>query len=139
MLPRQWEKSERPQLAKLMSHFDELPRRDRNHEIEDKAIAAFQMRINESNAFFLQITDRKDYGTDCQIEVKADGRATNARVHVQLKGTERALTVMAIRAGVLGRMATLACSHFEHVISLGFSTLGFDLCINAFLRRHNDK
>ncbi|MGC5802687.1 tetratricopeptide repeat protein [Ralstonia pseudosolanacearum] len=74
-----------------MSHFDELPRRDRNHEIEDKAIAAFQMRINESNAFFLQVTDRKDYGTDCQIEVKADGRATNARVHVQLKGTGRAL------------------------------------------------
>lgn len=74
-----------------MSHFDELPRRDRNHEIEDKAITAFQMRMNESNAFFLQVTDRKDYGTDCQIEVKADGRATNARVHVQLKGTERAL------------------------------------------------
>lgn len=49
------------------------------------------------------------------------------------------ITVMAIRAGVLGRMATLACSHFEHVISLGFSTLGFDLCINAFLRCHNDK
>jgi len=74
-----------------MSHFDELPRRDRNHEIEDKAIAAFQMRLNESGAFILQATDRKDYGTDCQIEVMADGRATNARVHVQLKGTESAL------------------------------------------------
>ncbi|WP_238812820.1 DUF4365 domain-containing protein [Paraburkholderia sp. SG-MS1] len=74
-----------------MSHFDELPRRVRNHEIEDKAIAAFQMRLNESGAFILQATDRKDYGTDCQIEVMADGRATNARVHVQLKGTESAL------------------------------------------------
>jgi len=74
-----------------MSHFDELPRRDRNHEIEDKAIAAFQMRLNESSAFILQATDRKDYGTDCQIEVMADGCATNARVHVQLKGTESTL------------------------------------------------
>jgi len=85
------EKTERPQQARLMSHFDELPRRDRNHEIEDKAIAAFQMRLNESGAFILQATDRKDYGTDGQIEVMADGRATNARVHVQLKGTESAL------------------------------------------------
>jgi hypothetical protein len=74
-----------------MSHFDELPRRDRNHEIEDAAIAAFQARLTESCAFFLQAPDRKDYGTDCQIEVSADGQATNARVHVQLKGTESAL------------------------------------------------
>ncbi|WP_442807620.1 DUF4365 domain-containing protein [Trinickia soli] len=74
-----------------MSHFDELPRRDGNHEIEDEAIAAFQMRLTESGAFIPQAQDRKDYGTDCQIEVVADGHATNARVHVQLKGTESAL------------------------------------------------
>ncbi len=74
-----------------MSHFDELPHRDRNHEIEDAAIAAFQMRLTESGVFILQAPDRKDYGTDCQIEVMADGQATNARVHVQLKGTESAL------------------------------------------------
>lgn len=85
------ETTERAQQARLMSHFDELPRRDRNHEIEDKAIAAFQMRLTESDAFILQAPDRKDYGTDCQIEVMADGLATNARVHVQLKGTESAL------------------------------------------------
>lgn len=75
----------------FMSHFDELPGRDRNHEIEDKAIAAFQMRLNEIGAFILQASDRKDYGTDCQIEVMAHGCATNTRVHVQLKGTESAL------------------------------------------------
>jgi hypothetical protein len=74
-----------------MSHFDELPRRDRNHEIEDEAAAAFQKRLTESGAFILQVSDRKDYGTDCQIEVMADGQATNVRVHVQLKGTERPL------------------------------------------------
>ena len=74
-----------------MSHFDELPRRDRNHELEDEAKAAFEMRLSESGAFILQAPDRKDYGTDCQIEAMADGQATNARVHVQLKGTESAL------------------------------------------------
>jgi hypothetical protein len=74
-----------------MSHFDELPRRDRNHEIEDMAVPAFQMRLNESRVFILQATDRKDYGTDCQIEVTAEGHATNTRVHVQLKGTESTL------------------------------------------------
>ncbi|CAD6562901.1 hypothetical protein LMG24235_08143 [Paraburkholderia sabiae] len=74
-----------------MNHFDELPRRHRNHAIEDKAITAFQARLEESGAFILQGTDRKDYGTDCQIEASANGCATNARVHVQLKGTERAL------------------------------------------------
>lgn len=85
------ETTERPHQAKLLSHLDELPRRDRNHEIEDEAIAAFHMRLTESGAFILQAPDRKDYGTDCQIEVMADGQATNARVHVQLKGTESTL------------------------------------------------
>lgn len=85
------ELTERLQQARHMSHFDELPGRDRNHEIEDKAIAAFQTRLTESGAFVLQASDRKDYGTDCQIEVAANGRATNVRVPVQLKGTESAL------------------------------------------------
>lgn len=74
-----------------MSHFDDLPRRDRNHEIEEEAIVAFQRLLSESRVFILQGSDRKDYGTDCQIEVVDDGRATNVRVQVQLKGSERAL------------------------------------------------
>ncbi|MGY4346067.1 hypothetical protein ACVWXM_002534 [Bradyrhizobium sp. GM7.3] len=74
-----------------MSHFDDFPRRDRNHEIEEEAIVAFQRRLSESRVFILQGADRKDYGTDCQIEVVDDDRATNVRVPVQLKGTERAL------------------------------------------------
>ena len=74
-----------------MSHFDDLPRRDQSHDIEEEAIIAFQRRLSESRAFILQGSDRKDYGTDCQIEVIDDGRATNVRLHVQLKGTERAL------------------------------------------------
>ncbi len=74
-----------------MSHFDDLPKRDRNHVIEEEATTASQKRLLESGAFILQSVDRKDYGTDCQIEVVNEERATNVRVHVQLKGTERAL------------------------------------------------
>jgi len=74
-----------------MSHFDDLPRRDSSHDTEEAAISAFQTRLSESRAFILQGADRKDYGTDYQIEAINDGRATNVRVHVQLKGTERAL------------------------------------------------
>ena len=75
-----------------MNAFDDLPHRDRNHELEDKAFAAFQKRLTESGCFILQTSDRMDYGTDCQLEVAADGQATNARVHVQLKGTSRDLS-----------------------------------------------
>ncbi len=73
-----------------MNHFDDLPRRDQNHEIKDDALAAFQKRLVASGCFVLQAFDRKDYGTDCQVEVVAAGQATNVRVHVQLKGTKRA-------------------------------------------------
>lgn len=47
-----------------MNPFDELPRRDQNHEIEDQALAAFQKRLADSGCFILQASDRKDYGTD---------------------------------------------------------------------------
>ncbi|WP_114858938.1 tetratricopeptide repeat protein [Azospirillum brasilense] len=74
-----------------MTYFDDLPKRNRNHVVEEEASAAFQKRLLESKAFILQSIDRKDYGTDCQIEVVNEERVTNTRVHVQLKGTERAL------------------------------------------------
>lgn len=74
-----------------MSSFDDLPIRDRNHALEDEAEAVFQALISRSDDFVFQRSDRKDYGTDCQIEVVLNGQATNVRVHVQLKGTERAL------------------------------------------------
>lgn len=74
-----------------MSSFDDLPKRVRNHALEDETEAAFQALIAQSSDFVFQGGDRKDYGTDCQIEVVVDGHATNVRVNVQLKGTERAL------------------------------------------------
>ena len=74
-----------------MKSYDNLPNRDRNHALEDEAVAVFQALISRSADFVFQGSDRKDYGTDCQIEVVASGQATNVRLHVQLKGTKRRL------------------------------------------------
>ena len=73
-----------------MDHLDDLPKRHTNHVTESKAEAAFQNLLSNSEDFVLQASDRKDYGTDCQIEVIDRESATNVRIHVQLKGTERA-------------------------------------------------
>ncbi|MET3524127.1 tetratricopeptide repeat protein [Mesorhizobium abyssinicae] len=74
-----------------LDHLDDLPKRDGNHVAEEKAEAAFQEHLTASGRFILQRAERKDYGTDCQIEVVDHEQATNVRVHVQLKGTERPL------------------------------------------------
>ncbi|VVN43186.1 DUF4365 domain-containing protein [Pseudomonas fluorescens] len=71
-----------------MDHFNNLPTRHKNHVTESKAEAAFQSFLSSSEYFVLQTQDRKDYGTDCQIEVIDHESATNVRIHVQLKGTE---------------------------------------------------
>lgn len=73
-----------------MDHLDDLPKRHENHATESKAEAAFHHLLSNSGDFVLQASDRKDYGTDCQIEVVDRESATNVRVHVQLKGTDRA-------------------------------------------------
>ncbi len=78
-------------MADNLDHLDDLPKRDRNHASEEKAETAFQGRLTESGRFILQRADRKDYGTDCEIEVVEQEQATNVRIHVQLKGTERPL------------------------------------------------
>lgn len=78
-------------MADDLDPFDDLPKRDANHVKEEKAEAAFQARLTVSGRFILQRADRKDYGTDCEIEVVDQEQATNIRVHAQLKGTERPL------------------------------------------------
>jgi tetratricopeptide (TPR) repeat protein len=78
-------------MADDLDHLDDLPKRDANHVTEEKAETAFQRLITASGRFILQRADRKDYGTDCEIEVVDQEQATNVRVHVQLKGTERPL------------------------------------------------
>lgn len=76
-----------------MDHFNNLPMRHKNHVTENKAEAAFQSFLSLSDDFILQAQDRKDYGTDCQIEVVDHVSATNVRIHVQLKGTEGKLNL----------------------------------------------
>lgn len=78
-------------MADGLDHLDDLPKRDANHVVEEKAQTAFQACLTASGRFILQRADRKDYGTDCEIEVVEQEQATNVRGHVQLKGTERAL------------------------------------------------
>ena len=70
-----------------MSFFDHFPKRDENSWIQDSSEAAFKTAIVASRDFGDQSADKRDYGTDYQIEVYDAGRATNVRVHVQLKGT----------------------------------------------------
>lgn len=78
-------------MANDVSYLDDLPNRPSSHVTEEKAETEFQQRLAESGCFILQRSDRKDYGTDCEIEVVENGKATNIRIHVQLKGTERVL------------------------------------------------
>lgn len=72
-----------------MEHMNDLPKRHPNHDIESEAEAEFQSLIAKSGIFVLQGSDRKDYGTDCQIESTVQGSMSNVRIHVQLKGTEQ--------------------------------------------------
>jgi tetratricopeptide (TPR) repeat protein len=74
-----------------MNHLNDLPKRHKNHTIESKAEAAFENCLSASYDFIIQIRDRKDYGTDYQIEVIDRDHATNVRIHVQLKGTQKPL------------------------------------------------
>ncbi|MDM1020355.1 tetratricopeptide repeat protein [Acinetobacter sp. VNK23] len=74
-----------------MKYLDDLPKRHPNHIIESKAVAAFEKIIHESECFMIQQKDTQDYGTDYQLEVADDENATNVRIHVQLKGTKKAL------------------------------------------------
>lgn len=74
-----------------MSHFDDLPMRNPNRDTEASALLAFEACVAESAVFELQGVDRHDYGTDCLIEVIDRKRATNVRVHVQVKGSEQTL------------------------------------------------
>ncbi len=73
-----------------MGTIDDLPTIDANHDIEEAAETAFAAAIKESNRFLIQQKDRKDYGTDVQLEARDRSSPTNLRVHVQLKGTTRA-------------------------------------------------
>ncbi|NQV28524.1 MAG: DUF4365 domain-containing protein, partial [Rhodopirellula sp.] len=68
--------------------LDDFPTRDNNSVLASRAETSFERTIAEVDRFVVQQRDRKDYGTDFQMEAANAGGMTNFRVHVQLKGTE---------------------------------------------------
>ncbi|WP_444939193.1 DUF4365 domain-containing protein [Microbulbifer sp. JMSA002] len=71
-----------------MEHLDDFPKRDGNHKIQEVAETAFRTSISQCACFHIQQEDRRDYGTDFQLEVINNDSMTNVRIHVQVKGTE---------------------------------------------------
>lgn len=71
-----------------MSFLDDLPQRDTSHDTAEEAETAFRTAIQACGLFVVQQEDRKDYGTDVQIEARDGNAMTNIRAHVQLKGTK---------------------------------------------------
>ncbi len=74
-----------------MYFFNDLPQRNRAHDIAELAETAFRATIEKYELFVVQQEDRKDYGTDVQVEARDGKSMTNIRAHVQLKGTESAM------------------------------------------------
>lgn len=70
--------------------LDDFPIRDNNSELAAQAEVAFERAVIEAGQFVVQQRDRRDYGTDFQLEAKHSGGMTNFRVHAQLKGTDKA-------------------------------------------------
>lgn len=69
--------------------IDEFPNRDQNSELAEQSEAVFEQAVVEAQQFLIQQRDRRDYGTDFQLESKLSGRVTNFRIHVQLKSTRK--------------------------------------------------
>ncbi|MEZ6104426.1 MAG: DUF4365 domain-containing protein [Pirellulaceae bacterium] len=70
--------------------LNDFPIRDSNSDLAEQAEAAFEDAIVKARQFVVQQRDRRDYGTDFQIEAKDSGGMTNFGVHAQIKGTDKA-------------------------------------------------
>jgi len=70
--------------------LDDLPIWDQNSELAQPAEAALEHAVAGAGQFVVQQQDRRDYGTDFQLAARQGGSLTNFRVHVQLKGTNKA-------------------------------------------------
>ena len=71
-----------------MNHFDDLPQRGNNRQIQEQSEFAFEAAVGSSKQFVIQSQDKYDYGSDYVLEAASDGVMTNVRIHVQLKGTD---------------------------------------------------
>ena len=56
---------------------DDFPIYDRNSEIAAQAEAAFEQAVAEAGHFIIQGRDRRDYGTDFQLEARRSDGITN--------------------------------------------------------------
>jgi hypothetical protein len=70
-----------------MNSLDEFPQCGDTHDTAESAETAFRAAIDQHKLFVIQQEDRRDYGTDLQIEARDGNSATNFRTHIQLKGT----------------------------------------------------
>ena len=70
--------------------LDDFPAWDKNSELATQAEAAFEHAVAQAGSFVVQQRDRRDYGTDFQLAAKQSSGLTNYRVHIQLKGTDKA-------------------------------------------------
>ena len=75
---------------KQMSNLDDFPRRDDNRRLQEISENAFEGAISGCEEFVVQCSDKCDYGVDYILEAGDAGQMTNVRVHVQLKGTNKA-------------------------------------------------
>lgn len=74
-----------------MGSLDDFPQRGPTHALDAAAELAFRNAVEVAGCFIVQSVDRRDYGSDIQLEALDGTGATNCRVHIQLKGTEQAL------------------------------------------------
>lgn len=71
-----------------MSSWGDLPKHDKNRELDEKAKSRFRQAISDGEHFVVQSEDGSDYGVDFWIEARDGDKMTNVRVAVQLKGTD---------------------------------------------------
>lgn len=70
-----------------MGSIDDFPTQNPAQAIQDRAEAAFEAALQAMGLFSFQQKDRRDYGSDYQLEAVDGPARTNIRIHVQLKGT----------------------------------------------------
>ena len=70
-----------------MSYLDDLPKHDKNRELDEESKSRFRTAISDGEHFVVQSVDDSDYGVDFWLEARDGHEMTNVRVAVQLKGT----------------------------------------------------
>ncbi|HEY0428908.1 MAG TPA: DUF4365 domain-containing protein [Pyrinomonadaceae bacterium] len=70
-----------------IDNLGQLPTADRNSEIEQLSMIAFQS-VLPSDKFLFRDERTNDVGVDGSLEIKIDGKFTNLRAQIQLKATD---------------------------------------------------